>query len=146
MEETLINTKNYELAVHLRTGLNEEEFKKNIGEIEAKISNHGGTVVRVSENNKTKLSYPIRKQGISDFFWIDFSAPSSSINEITNDLKMIGVITRSLITTKIKEGQLPAPRKTFVVKPKPIPRLQEEKVEVKQEELDKRLEEILGNI
>ena len=59
---------------------------------------------------------------------------------------MISVITRSLITAKVKEGQLPAPRKIFVAKPKPIPRLQEEKVEVKQEELDKKLEEILGNI
>ena len=146
MEETIIPQQTYELAVHLRSEIAESELKNKIQEIEGKINSAGGSVIKTNEPFKAKFAYPIRQSHMGQFLNIEFSAPKASILELDKGLKLNEQILRHAITIKVKEAEPRVPRKNFVPKAKPTLRAPEEKVEVKQEELDKKLEEILGNI
>mgnify|MGYP001558368077 CR=1 FL=1 len=112
-----------------------EDFSDSLKE--AVVSNHG--IVIAGNNPKMRhYAYPINKRRSGYFGWIKFLLNTELLGEIKKYLEKQEIISRFLLI-KLARETLQEPRKERVPK-KIVP--EEKKVDI--EEIDKKLEEILG--
>lgn len=158
--------KSYEVAYLISPALPEDEVFGEAGKITAAIQDAHGLVGRIEEPKKRRLAYPIRLARRSSngggklreayFGWTTFAIAPERLTDIERRLKAEPNVVRYLIAEEVKRPAapprlrldrarrpaVPAPRLEGV---KPFtPAAPKEEDKTKLEELDKKLEEILG--
>ena len=148
MEEVLQKKNNYEAALLFTPDFNEEQLKNYSKQVEDLISKNGGIISRLNEIKKIKLAYPIRKTQLANFSSIEFSAPAEITLKISEFLKNNPALLRYCVfkTTAREKDRKKKSLRTPSLKAKPRLVQKEEKKEIKEEEIDKKLKEILEKI
>lgn len=138
----------YELAYLLSPAVPEEEVLAWAGKLAKLIEDAGGMVRYQETPAKRKLASAVKKEGNAYFGWTTFTAATEAIGALEKKLKAVENLLRYVLVT---EKEIVQPARTFAprsfiaprIKPPAIPAEKpEEKLDL--EELDKRLEEILG--
>ncbi len=120
-------------------------------ELEELISKSGGIISRSGEIKKIRLAYPIKKEVLSNFGYIEFFAPGSILEKLNKELLLNENFLRHMILKKENETAA-APLKKIASRPRLAEKIKpeaSEKTEVsetEQKELDKKIEEILDKI
>jgi len=134
----------YELTYLISPDLLEEELKALQEKIVSQIQEIGGILNEISRTIKKSLAYPLKKKTSAFLATLSFQLPPEKLEGLEKGLKAESQVLRYLILTETKtkppvtfrkkviEGKLIASRKKVVG----------EKVELK--EIEKKLEEILG--
>ena len=132
----------YELTYLISPELKEEEIKKVFARIESLLSETGGILIENKSQGTVKLGYEIKKQKEALSATAKFQMAPEKIKSFQEKIKEIPEILRFLVLAakpeKIKKEVSKIIRKP--VKPKKT--VKEKKVELK--EIEKKLEEILG--
>ncbi len=147
--------KSYEIAYLINPDVSEDEVFGQAGKITSFIQDTHGLVGRIEEPKRRRLAYPINKFREAYFGWTVFAIAPERLAEIEKRVKAEKHVIRFLIAEEVKrpipEFRPPRPRREprFVRPPlgeiKPFaPQAPKEEDKTKIEELDKRLEEILG--
>jgi small subunit ribosomal protein S6 len=146
--------KHYEIAYLINPNIPEDEVFGVAGRITAAIQDSLGVVGRIEEPKRRALAYPIRKLKDAYFGWTTFTSVPASVADIAKRLKQEPSIIRHLISEEVKRPTMPLrpprPRvrretSTPLSEVRPFtPAAPKEEDPTKIEELDKRLEEILG--
>ncbi|MBI2676865.1 MAG: 30S ribosomal protein S6 [Candidatus Yanofskybacteria bacterium] len=142
---------NYELGFHLLPELEESETGTKLKEIEDVISRLGGTILNSREPKKQRLSYPLKHKRFSFFGVVEFKSPTEAIKPLENQLKLNDSLLRFLIL-KIKENQrvLRSIKETSSrpkIRTHTPPALEKRpKEEVKPEEIEKQIEEVITKL
>ena len=98
---------------------------------------------------KQTLAYPINKESTAFFNWIKFSLDSTAIKELNLVLDRHQSVLRFLLIKDTKEEAIKRP----VLRPKKLPAVKKEpateiakeaEIQIQEEEIDKKIEEILG--
>lgn len=147
--------KNYEVAYLINPDVAEDGVFGEAGKITGFVQDAHGLVGRIEEPKRRRLSYPIGKFKQAYFGWTTFTLAPERLAEFVRKVKAEKNVIRHTVTEEIKwPVVVPRPR---AVRPSQLPRLdevkaaipqpikkEEEEDKIKIEELDKRLEEILG--
>lgn len=145
--------KNYEIAYILSSDINEEEIFGVIGKITGLIQDEKGMVQKIEEPQKIKLAYPIQKQKTAYLGCTVFSMLPENVEGLKKKLRQENkTIIRFLMVLAQKKLAAAAMRKQIIVsKPKigkppatPAIPVSEAEEKVDMAELDKKLEELLG--
>lgn len=141
--------KNYELAILVSPELQEEEMKNFLQKVSDTIQQEGGSIKEAKSPIKKKLGNEINGAKTAFFAVYDFDLEAEKLDNLKQKLKEEKSILRFMLVIKrkfkIKKAPRRAPVRTAIEKPvaatsgavKP-----KEKVELK--EIEKQLEEILG--
>ena len=142
----------YELTYLISPDLSEEEIKEFQKKIVSLIKEKGGILNEVGLIIKQTLAYPIKKFSQAYLTTLNFQLEAEKISDLEKKLRTENFILRYLIfSKKIQKrivGRKPAIKGGKMVglslakKPKKIDETKEKKVEL--EEIEKKLEEILG--
>jgi len=128
--------KQYELIYLISSNLPEEGLKSLQEKINSLIQEEGGFISDVNLTIKRKLFSPIKKNKEVLAVNLDFNFPPEKLEDLEKKLKLEKEILRYLILTKqIKKRMITPLKARKFIKPKA-------KVELK--EIEKKLEEILG--
>jgi small subunit ribosomal protein S6 len=148
MEET---TKDYELLCILSPKLEGEDLNKAKNDISETIGKLAGTI-NFKESSKKSLAYPINKEKQGIYLISQISIFPEKIIELSKELKTNKQILRHLISQSIVQEETERPRAIRKpLKPK-IPITKKEQTETEKpsgetlEEIDKKLDEIIGEI
>lgn len=138
--------KQYEIAYLISPKTKEEDVFGEAGKITGFIQTAvSGLIGHIAEPKQIRLAYPINKSRDAYFGWTRFTMKPEAIADFEKKLKLEKAIMRYLIVEAEEEPvrtRVMRPRIPLAI-PKPSePSPAEEKVNM--EELDKRLEEILG--
>lgn len=143
-------TKKYEIAYVLTPSLSDEEALAVSEKLSTLVEESRGAIRHRENPKKHRLSYPIKKQGYGYFGWITFDATADAPAVVEKKVKSIEGILRHLIV--VGEEVPPQPLRIFTprsepsrISTRPTPEsapASEKKLDL--EELDKKLEEILG--
>ncbi len=141
-----IDQKKYEIGFLSDSETGNDDIKKI-------LQDHGAEITEESPLSRIKLAYPIKKETFAYFGYVQFFAAPDAIIKIKDDLKFVKTILRSLIvahpvspTKEARESEIasrelsavPAESETRPKKPSKVA------VELSNEELEKKLEEILN--
>ena len=153
--------KQYELVCIVSPQLEGDDLENTKKEIEEIITKADGSI-NFKEEKKYNLAYPINKQGQGIYLITQISIAPEKVGNISKELQLNKQVLRHLITQipivkpevkKARPAFVPAraettagkPKKTETKPPKPAEERKEGK-KVKLEEIDKKLEEIIGGI
>ena len=149
--------KSYEIAYLISALIPEDGVVGVAGKITAAIQDAHGLVGRIEEPKKFRLAYPIKKGAVhthSSFGWTRFTMTPDHIAELEKKLKGENDIIRYLIVEEVKHViyeprfRPDRPRRAPTAPLEEVkafePQAPKEEDKMKLEELDKRLEEILG--
>ena len=131
--------KNYELTYLISPDFSEEEIKALQEKIVSQIQEIGGVLGEVSGSIKKILAHPIKRRISAFSATLSFQLPPEKLDLLHKRLKLESNILRYLILGK--PARVSARKKVpeVTIKPK---KLAKPKVELK--EIEKKLEEILG--
>jgi len=138
--------KNYEIAYLLSLLVPENEVATYAGKLTSLIGDQGGVVKRVEEPKARRLAYPVKKERSAYFGYTTFVMAKEAINDLKKKLAFETKILRFLIVEE-EEKSIPMPRISFRKPQERVivtPRETEEKEKLDIVQLDKKLEEILG--
>lgn len=146
--------KTYELTYIASPTASQEELEALKEEIGKLIQSKEGAVLKLEGSTAKTLSYPIKKQISGYFTTVTFNIAEENLKEISKTLSKEAKILRSFIVVKrpVKEMKARTMRR-FSFKPEAKKSIfsgilggkkKEEKVEVKEEEMNKKLDEILS--
>lgn len=135
-------TRQYEIAYLVSANIPEEDVFGRAGKITGFIQDAKGLISHIEEPKKRRLAYPIKKFNEAYFGWTRFSMLGENLAEFEKKLKQEAAIIRYLVVTfeEVPPERVPRQLKTYT--PRPPTTAPEERMNI--EELDKRLEEILG--
>lgn len=150
--------KKYEIAYLISPEVSDEEVFGEAGKITTAIQDLGGLINRIEEPKKRRLAFMIKKFRNGSFGWTTFSMMPGNLAEFKKTIDASAkTIFRYLITETAKLRIAPQKYPRLVTRPKlsdapkhyeyvtkqpTEPAGAEEKMNI--EELDKKLEEILG--
>ncbi|MFC1751620.1 30S ribosomal protein S6 [Patescibacteria group bacterium] len=143
----------YEIGYLIKATLKDEEVLAFSDNIKHVITDNKGLILSEGRAKKQALAYPINKETTAFFNWIKFSLSSSAIKELKSILDRHQSVLRFLLIKNAKEE--PAKRsvlglrKPKVVKQKttdetPKEPRPEAEIQLQEAEIDKKIEEILG--
>lgn len=140
-------TKMYEIGYLLSPLISEEKLDEEISALRKLIEDRKGFIMNESRAKSQSLAYPVKGFNSAYFGWIKFVASPEVLPEIkiSFDNPPIGgdKIVRFLIIKTIKETAIPRLTKKIVRKKISLER-PKEKLGIKPEEIDKKIEELLG--
>ena len=149
--------KTYELTYIASPTANQEELEALKEEIGKLIQSKEGAVLKLEGSTAKTLSYPIKKQISGYFTTVTFNIAEGNLKEVSNTISKEGKILRSFIIVKNPAKEMKARNiRRFSFKPGAkksvfsgilggIKKVEKtEKVEVKEEEINKKLDEILS--
>ena len=139
------DNKIYEINYLITPLVPEDKVVEEIAVFRKIIEDNKGFVVGEDQAKMQKLSYSIKKFDSAYYGWFKFSAGAESIDNIKNGFNKNENILRALITEAGKENVAQfAPRHGVgAAKSERVSSEPTEKVEIKPEQIDKKLEEIL---
>lgn len=140
----------YEIGLLIKPELSETEASAELGNVRLEIEKHSGILESTTDPKPRKLAYPINKITRAYFAALQFSVPPANIAAIEKLVSGHTNIMRSLVLswTRAPAGQVL--KKPIRVKTPEIPVLyspvktEEIGEKVDEKELDKKLDEILG--
>ncbi len=145
-------SKNYEVAYLLAPSMTEEQALAGAGKLSLLIESESGIIRHLETPKKRKLMYAVKKQTSAYFGWTVFDAAPDAVARLNKKIGVAPEVLRHMIVEHEVETRQP-----YIIRPvmprapigafaqKAIPREEQkpdEKLDL--EELDKRLEEILG--
>ena len=139
--------KKYEIAFLLSPTIAEEALLAHTQKINAALEADKAIISHAEMPRKRRLAYPIEKEANAYFGWIKFTAPADAVAEINKKIKLEKTTLRFLIVedtihvTTMPRMLRMAPPTIIPTQPK---REEETSERLDLEELDKKLEEILG--
>ena len=142
--------KNYELTYLISPDLSEEELKNLSAKINSFIPEEAGVLEKTTEPLRKRLGYPIKRKAGAFSVSLNFSFNPEKLEDLEKKLKSENQILRYIILIKTTAKEV-LPRKKRPLKiPQKITEPSEpaahqpkaKKVELK--EIDKKIEEILG--
>lgn len=136
--------KNYELSYIISTEISSEESQAFAKEIESFIQGKEGVIIKSETPVAKTLAFPVKKFGSGFFVISEFQIEPEKIKEINEKLEKDGKILRHIVAVK-KHARLQKERR--IKKEEPVPQLEIKKTDDKKvelEEIDKKLNEILG--
>ena len=158
-----IPEKHYEILYILQANYTAEEVKPINVKIKKLIEEQGGRITKEDFLGKLKFAYPIKSQSHGYYQVLEFDLPKQNLHNLNNSLKLTNEILRFIIVKqKVKtEKEIKAEKdlqaKLAKRKEVAIDKMKEEKKEAKEkpkkeekrekvslEDLDKKLDEILG--
>ncbi|MBU1091581.1 30S ribosomal protein S6 [Patescibacteria group bacterium] len=137
----------YEIGYLLKPTLKEEDISSFLLKLSDDITKRNGMVISEGKTKKQTLAYPIKKETSAMFNWIKFSLDPIFIREIKDIMDANPVVLRFLIIkTKEEKRKEPSSIKVFSIAKKTAQTEQQiiEKESVQEEEIDKKIEELLG--
>lgn len=154
------NKKQYEINFILTPNLREEEINSFGEEIRKTIDDLGGVFKNQEKPEKRKLAYPIKKSEFGYYLAVKFLIDSDKLKELLSTLKHKEQVLRYMIvsaeekafpirherTAEIRKSKI----KPSAKKPKELDKEINEQIEApkeketKLEDIDKKLDEILG--
>lgn len=134
--------KMYEIGYLLNPLIPEEKLDEEVFVLRKLIEDKKGFIINEARPKMRKLACPIKKIESAYFGWVKFTTNPEAIEEIESSLKKNDKVIRFLIVKVIKEEAISRPVRKIVKKKKPTE--PKEKIEIKLEEIDKKLEELLG--
>ena len=139
------DNKTYEINYLMTPLLPEDKVAEETAVLRKIIEDNKGFVVGEDQPKTQKLSYPIKKFDSAYYGWFKFSAGAESVDNIKNGFNKNEKILRALVTEAGKENIAQfAPRYGAAMpKSEAVSLEKAEKVEIKPEQIDKKLEEIL---
>jgi ribosomal protein S6 len=158
------DNKTYELDYLLNPSIKDEEYNDFSDKIRDMIAKKSGMMVSNGEKKLMPLAYPIKKETSAVFGWIKFVSGPETIADLKNLLEKQDSVLRFLIIKPLKDKPLKAlviksrkkkeeyPQATSPEKePAPVAvssssavKEKTEKENIQEEELDKKIEELLG--
>lgn len=144
--------KNYEIAYLLFPTIAEEDVLAYSGRLSALIEENGGMIKYAERPQKRKLAFPVKKERNAYFGWTNFAASADAVKDIEKKTKELEGFLRHLIVEKTMEKpnlrQMPfaVSKHDLSLGQRTENRAEEQPKDEKLdlEELDKKLEEILG--
>ena len=138
--------KSYELNCIISPDFSEEEIKNFQERVRTLIQEEGGFLISVETYFKKKLGFLIKNRISGNLVNFNFQADPGKLEGLKIKLKAEPQTIRLMITVKKSPRLMKAPRrpvqKTFTPEKDTDEKQKEEKVELK--EIEKKLEEILG--
>lgn len=155
----------YEITFILSPELKEEDINSFGEEIKASIEKLGGSLKKIGKPEKRNLAYPIKKFQSGYYLAINSLLIPEKLKELSSNLKHKKEILRYITVLALEEKPRPIPKKKIEKKPQPkagppwVEKIEKpkEKIEkpsfakatggkkkIQLEEIDKKLEEILG--
>lgn len=143
----------YEILYIINGEITEEEQLKITTALEAMINKAGGKIISTENLGKKRLSYPIKKIKAGYYLLSQFELAPLDLKEVEKKIKLINEIIRFLIVKKepvvtLEKPSKPASpvfKKEAPVFKKEETKKPEKKEKVSIEELDAKLDEILGD-
>ena len=137
--------KTYEINYLMTPLLPEDKVAEETAVLRKIIEDNKGFVVGEDQPKTQKLSYPIKKFDSAYYGWFKFSAGAESVDNIKNGFNKNEKILRALVTEAGKENIAQFTPRYGSVAPKPeaVSSEKAEKVEIKPEQIDEKLAEIL---
>lgn len=147
-------TKQYELSSLISSQLSEEEIKAFLDKISSMVSAEGGESIEVKNSIRKRVGYPIKHERQAWFSVVNFEMEPEKLENLQTKIKDFPEILRFMVTNRrpasetmptIDEFRKPVTKQPESNEPKEenFPKQpKEEKVEL--EDIDKKLEEILG--
>lgn len=120
------------------------------------IQEGGGSVAATREVARQRLAYPIKRHAAGEYTLVEFTVPGGAVAGIQRELRLFGDLLRMMVTTKLEKARAVGAEleameraqarqdaaKAVVAERAPAPTRAEPPQPI--EDLDKRLEEILG--
>ena len=144
----------YEILYIINGEISEEEQAKITSALEALVSEAEGKILSTENLGKKKLAYPIKKIKTGYYLLSRFELPPLKLKELEKKIKLTSEILRFLILKKElvsvppekpKKPLSPVFKKEAPVFKKEEAKKPEKKEKVSTEELDAKLDEILGD-
>ncbi len=88
----------YELMLVLRPDLAEERVQATIDRVTRSITTTGGQIVKVSPWGRRRLAYPIGTHREGSYYIVLFDAPSETVLEMEQGLRITEEAIRHLVT------------------------------------------------
>jgi len=143
----------YEIGYILKPTLSDEEILGFSSKLRNLITNGNGLINSEGQPKKLPLAYEIKKEVSTIFNWIKFTLNSDLVNAIERELKKDPSVLRFLVMKTKKDEPVRIP--TLQPKREPTedsfkteiiatPAKIEAKEKIKEEEIDKKIEELLG--
>lgn len=138
----------YEIGYLLKSGLTDEEVLSFSEALRNTITDKGGLITSEGKAKAQNLAYPIKGETASIANWLRFLIKPSLVEELEKYLKKQKDILRFTIIKTVKEKAMKPralrPKKLKTVIPPETTGAEKEKEEIKEEEIDKKIEELLG--
>jgi len=128
----------YECAYILDGKLTDEKAVEVAASLRGIVEKKNSILVEETQPKSRKLAYTIEKNSAGFFGWIKFLAQSSDIIDIEKEIKRISEVIRFLIVRSFREELMEQRTKT---RKKVVTEEEKERIE----EIDKKLETILGD-
>ena len=130
----------YELSFLLANDLSDSLIAETVSNLKDLINSAGGLVIEDSWPKKIKLAYPIKKNNFAYFGYLLFDYPKKEIGKFSQEVKKNSNILRYLLISRNKKyWQRDKESKENWLKR----RGKKETAEINEEELEKKLEEVL---
>ncbi|MDI6591350.1 MAG: 30S ribosomal protein S6 [Patescibacteria group bacterium] len=130
----------YELTYLISPEISEEEVKKTQEKINSVIQEKGGIIIESKKIVKKKLGYPVRKKDSAFLGEVNFRISPEKMGDLEKKIKEEVQILRYIILAKKEPKLAILPEKP----PFPIRKKLKPKPKVELKEIEKKLEEILG--
>jgi small subunit ribosomal protein S6 len=139
-------SKKYELSYLLRIALPEEALPDEIQKLAGAIESEKGIISHSEMPRKRRLAYLVNKDIQAYFGWIKFTAHPEAVQNIGKKIKLNSSVLRFLLVEDTIPAMAPL-RMPRIIPQQPAAeakREEEPQERLDLEELDKKLEEILG--
>lgn len=143
----------YEASYILSGGCSEEEALKEDEKIKSMVAQNQALIMAEAKPRRQRLAYPVKKTSEGHFGWVRFSAEPEYFKKIKNELDKNNLIVKMLVKI-FKNLSFPKesptrPQKIILPiketeKTSAIPESLKSEA-IKTEEIDRKLEEILGS-
>jgi small subunit ribosomal protein S6 len=98
----------YDLVLMLSPDVEESARTKILGDVEASISQAGGSVERNDDWGRRPMAYEIRHQPEAEYHLLQFRAPGSLIEDLSHTLRITDGVVRARVI-KVRPGTPDAP-------------------------------------
>jgi small subunit ribosomal protein S6 len=98
----------YDLTLMLSESASDEQRAKVLNDVEAAISNAGGSIERNDDWGKRALAYQIRHQPEAEYHLLQFKAPGTLIEDLSHTLRITDGVLRFRVI-KVRPGTPEAP-------------------------------------
>jgi small subunit ribosomal protein S6 len=89
--------RNYELALVIRTEVNEEALTEFLEKVKGWIAQAGGSLIKTDLWGKRQLAYPIMKQREGLYVFLNAQIPPAATFELERNLRLTEQVLRYLI-------------------------------------------------
>lgn len=133
----------YEIDYLLGGNFSEDALSEEVKKMKSTIEENKGIILEEAQPKNQRLAYPIKKIEQAYFGWIQFSIKPEDLIKTNQTLGKNNSLLRYLITTKARKQTT----KTKIIRPQTKRKKTDSAIQekpAKSEEIDKQLEEILG--